>query len=942
MDELLWKRCGDWLCQLQVLPPKHTLSNIEDLVYTLRDGVILCNILATLDPASVDIKQVNQRPQMARCLCLKNIRIFLSACKNSFGLKDSELFEPSMLYDFTDFGRVVHSLSKLSKSQRVRLLSKLNGFPPTNAATRARPEEEQIYQRLEDLVSDDTYEQFYYSHHGGGTSNYAYCNLDAAVTDVKRREPFYTPSSRDEDIYSDLCNLRRDLSSSHHAANKVSGGSSSSSVTLTPSVSRLSLLQAEWKFEPVDGAGHCLKELVETEANYVDCLNMLRKNFIKTIRKMKDSDKKIVFMNIKDLGESHGAFYTNLVESVTGKTHKKIGDIFLEYKERFLKYGDYCSDLPKAQERLAQLYEKDEAVRNEIIECEESANEGKFQLRGLLVVPMQRILKYHLLLGQLAKSQGNDDPQHFRAAHEAMLDVADFVNEVKRDSEHLQVVQEIQTSITDWNMPEGIELKNYGRMRKDGELKVQSHDASLTGGAGKPKLRYMFVFDKILLTCKPTKADHYSYKDSLKLSDYKVQDPGSGNASNAASTLSLTSGSSTTSRLGVIRRDSTRWSHSFLLVHTMQLNAFTFYARTADDKKKWMEAISEALNTVTPVQRLNSSHDPVMHSFDRPTHCQSCQKLLKGLFYQGYQCTKCFAPSHRQCIPALPNCGMLFPPELPPRPPSMPLPTLQDPNRFSNSSLEESPVHPRQWSVASLPPTFNTINNNNHKSSLQADVMPTIPPPPQSPSLGNLNGSHPDYVNTRMEDHPWFVGEMDRESANQTLARYPPGTFLVRRRVVDREFVGYALSLRTDGDVKHMKINSSAESPLGNSLTHLESWSDSRQSSGASTASSTDYYLADSRKFKSIMELVYWYSQHSLRECFNCLDTNLSFSIGELTIMEAKYEFSPTPDHRNMLPLRVGDKVTIIDRSGETTGWWKACLGHRIGYIPKDFVIAVE
>ena len=31
-------------------------------------------------------------------------------------------------------------------------------------------------------------------------------------------------------------------------------------------------------------------------------------------------------------------------------------------------------------------------------ECEIAANEGRFKLRDLLSVPMQRVLKYHLLL----------------------------------------------------------------------------------------------------------------------------------------------------------------------------------------------------------------------------------------------------------------------------------------------------------------------------------------------------------------------------------------------------------------------------------------------------------------------------------------------------------------------------------------------------------------
>ena len=136
--------------------------------------------------------------------------------------------------------------------------------------------------------------------------------------------------------------------------------------------SRLSVLQQEWSFDPKDKYDHCLKELLETEANYVDVLNMLRRNFIRKISKMKDSDKKAIFMNIRELGEIHGAFFTDLVNCVTGKSHKSIGEIFITFKEKFLKYGDYCSDLPRSQELLTNLYEKDEEVRKEIEECEES------------------------------------------------------------------------------------------------------------------------------------------------------------------------------------------------------------------------------------------------------------------------------------------------------------------------------------------------------------------------------------------------------------------------------------------------------------------------------------------------------------------------------------------------------------------------------------------
>ena len=35
----------------------------------------------------------------------------------------------------------------------------------------------------------------------------------------------------------------------------------------------------------------------------------------------------------------------------------------------------------------------------------------------------------------------------------------------------------------------------------------------------------------------------------------------------------------------------------------------------------------------------------------------------------------------------------------------------------------------------------------------------------------------------RLEEHSWFVGDMDRDSANLKLAPFPVWTFLVRYRV---------------------------------------------------------------------------------------------------------------------------------------------------------------
>ena len=51
-----------------------------------------------------------------------------------------------------------------------------------------------------------------------------------------------------------------------------------------------------------------------------------------------------------------------------------------------------------------------------------------------------------------------------------------------------------------------------GRLRKDGELKVQSHETN-----AKTKVRYVFVFDQLILMCKPSKGDHYAFKEQLQV-----------------------------------------------------------------------------------------------------------------------------------------------------------------------------------------------------------------------------------------------------------------------------------------------------------------------------------------------------------------------------------------------------------------------------------------
>lgn len=45
------------------------------------------------------------------------------------------------------------------------------------------------------------------------------------------------------------------------------------------------------------------------------------------------------------------------------------------------------------------------------------------------------------------------------------------------------------------------------------------------------------------------------------------------------------------------------------------------------------------------------------------------------------------------------------------------------------------------------------------------------------------------------------------------------------------------------------------------------------------------YFLSETRKFRSVVELVTFYSRNSLKESFNGLDTPLRFPVGEVFLV---------------------------------------------------------
>nr|CAD7403712.1 unnamed protein product [Timema cristinae] len=202
---------------------------------------------------------------------------------------------------------------------------------------------------------------------------------------------------------------------------------------------------------------YVIKELVETEKNYVDVLATVQRSFMRPLSSfIREEDMKAIFSGMKvccvalqELSEIHSGFHSHLRKAVAPNSSTRLSDVFINWREKFLIYGEYCAHLTSAQELIQDLCSRNEVVNQQVIKCQEEANGGKFKLRDILSVPMQRILKYHLLLDKLIQETqpNHEDYRGLERAKEAMVDVAQYINEVKRDTDTLAIMSSIQVTM---------------------------------------------------------------------------------------------------------------------------------------------------------------------------------------------------------------------------------------------------------------------------------------------------------------------------------------------------------------------------------------------------------------------------------------------------------------------------------------------------------------
>ncbi|XP_020773074.2 LOW QUALITY PROTEIN: proto-oncogene vav [Boleophthalmus pectinirostris] len=831
----LWRQCAVWLIDCRVLPENHRVTweaaQVCDLAQALRDGVLLCQLLNNLLPQAVNLREINLRPQMSQFLCLKNIRTFLGACQEKFHLKKSELFEAFDLFDVRDFAKVLSTLSLLSHSS-IAIQKGIQPFPLGGCTA-----DDDIYTGLSDQI-DDTVEE------------------DDDLYDCVEDE-----ENEGDEIYEDL--MRTEEPPETHKTF-------------------------------VDKRECCLKELRQTEEKYSETLQSILQHFMKPlVRFLTPQDMESIFINIQELAETHRNLLEQIQTSILDFGAKTLHQVFLNNKERLLLYGRYCSQVEAATKHVDSLSSTREDIRMKLEECSKRANSGRFSLRDLLMVPMQRVLKYHLLLQELMKHTSDPtDKDNLRTALDAMRDLAQCVNEVKRDNEIIKQITSFQLSIE--NLTESLAL--YGRPKIDGELKICSSEKK------SKQDRYAFLFDKAMFVCKKKSGETFELKETIELQHYQVRDESTG------------------------ERDNKKWSYLFLLLDCYGRGGYDLFFKTRELKKKWLEQFEMAISNMCPDNATANNHDFQMHCFEEAASCRACSMLLRGIFFQGYQCTRCKMAAHKECLGRVPVCGRN----------SDHSGTVRKPKgRASAAHSTGFPKMEASQDYFGLPPP--PVGFGLPLPLSRGDVVELTKAEANTQWWEGRNlttGQMGWFPNNKVQPYrssptpdlfifKWFAGNMDRARAKNLLLSRSDGTFLVRQK----DGGEFAISIKFNMDVRHIKI----------------------------TSSDGLFRINDKKAFKGLTELIDYYQHNSLKECFKELDTTLRTAfkhpeqstsasppndtpgghMRNMGVARARYDYSARD--RTELNLREGDTIKILSKKGHS-GWWKGEVYGRIGLFPPNYV----
>ncbi|CAI5696882.1 pleckstrin homology domain-containing family G member 3 isoform X5 [Oreochromis niloticus] len=254
-------------------------------------------------------------------------------------------------------------------------------------------------------------------------------------------------------------------------------------------------------------------EIMETERMYVKDLRSIVEDYLAHIidignLPIRPEQVCALFGNIEDIYE----FNSELLESLDMCENDPvaIAQCFVNKSEYFEIYTQYCTNYPNSVAALTDCMRSKTLAK--FFRDRQAALKRSLPLGSYLLKPVQRILKYHLLLQEIAKHFDPDEEGYevIQEAIDTMTGVAWYINDMKRKHEHAVRVQEIQSLLINWK---GADLTTYGELVLEGTFHVLRAKNTRT----------LFLFEKMLLITKK-RGEHYVYKIHILCSTLMLLD----------------------------------------------------------------------------------------------------------------------------------------------------------------------------------------------------------------------------------------------------------------------------------------------------------------------------------------------------------------------------------------------------------------------------------
>ncbi|KAK7113064.1 hypothetical protein V1264_012423 [Littorina saxatilis] len=212
-------------------------------------------------------------------------------------------------------------------------------------------------------------------------------------------------------------------------------------------------------------------EIIETEINYGRDLRILKEEFVvpmQTTGLLTSEQLDTVFVNLDDLITIN----SQLTEKLRAAFHKaakdcdqklnlvNIGSLFIESSTMFLAFENYCINQAQASASLEQLERERELLRIFLqVSQAENGRLRRMHLKSFLMVPVQRIMKYPLLLNRLFKATPahHSDKEDIRQAREKIEDILGHINAKAKGSGSVRIKRK-QSELRRCSLMEKIEV----------------------------------------------------------------------------------------------------------------------------------------------------------------------------------------------------------------------------------------------------------------------------------------------------------------------------------------------------------------------------------------------------------------------------------------------------------------------------------------------------